>query len=341
MNDLEQDFITRRRRGKKRWDYFLADGSPLRNQKHCLWINSLRIPPAWTEVRIAKSPQARLQVTGRDSKGRLQYLYHLAFRQRQERLKFNKLLSMGKAIAMAKRRIRRHLGADDMPREQVLACMMYLITNAYFRPGSHHYMKKNNSFGITTLQKKHVTVRDAMAVFEFPGKRRVPQRKEIKSPRVVSVIRLCLEYPGKFLFQYPHEKIAFKRVDQWELNDYIKQLTGSNYTAKDFRTWGGTLSAAKALAKQGKPASKTQAKKMAAAAIKEVAQELGNTPAVAKRSYVAPPLLHAFLEDGRTISSLMDRPDIREKARSNQITLEEQALLTFLKTCSVPLKKAA
>lgn len=343
MGEGPQDFITRRRRSKKLWDYLFPDGRELKDREHCAWINKLRIPPAWTEVRIALSSRAKLQATGRDVRGRLQYLYHPRFREQQEILKYRKLVTMGQVVAQAKVRLRRHMRAEDMPREQILACMLHLITNSYFRPGSHHYLKQNNSIGITTLQKRHVHCSNGTVVFEFLGKRQVKQRKEVRHPSVSRIIKQCLRFPGKFLFQYPHEKLGYKRVDQWELNDYIRQLTKPGYTAKDFRTWGGTLSAARELAKQGKPESKTQAKRMAAAAIKEVAHQLGNTPAVAKRSYVAPPLLQAFLQDGRTIGPLLEREDIKEKARQTGITLEEQALLTFLKNNDHHnnLKKAA
>jgi DNA topoisomerase-1 len=295
-------------------------------------IYELKIPPAWTDVAINPAATGRLQVIGKDTAGRWQYLYHGNHRRTQELRKFRRLTKFANAIPKMRATVRRHLRGPGLERERVLACVLRILSTCFMRPGSEVYASEHGSYGIATLRKKHVAVKGDVVEFDFPGKSGVRQYRQLNDRQVARVIRKLLKIPGFNVFKYQNEDGDFVKVTGRHINAYIKEVMGSHFSAKDFRTWAGTLVCACALARDGSetPLQKTAKNKRIVAAIKETAEVLGNTPAVCRGSYVCPEIISSF-EKGRVIDSNVKNLDDLIAFRGHGLHKAEKALLKFLK----------
>lgn len=297
-------------------------------------IYELKIPPAWTGVAINPATTGRLQAIGKDTAGRWQYLYHENHRRAQELRKFRRLTKFAQAIPKMRATVRRHIRQPGLTRERVLACVLRILSTCFMRPGSQVYASEHGSYGIATLRKKHVTVKGDVVQFDFPGKSGVRQYRELEDRQVARVIRSLLKIPGFNVFKYQNDEGNFVKVTGQHINVYIKEVMGSSFSAKDFRTWAGTLVCACALAREGidseTPVKKTAKNKRIVEAIKETAEVLGNTPAVCRGSYVCPEVINAF-EKGRVIDSSVDNLTDLIAFRGHGLHKAEKALLKFLK----------
>lgn len=312
------------RRGRKRFRYVNSRGTEIRDDDHLERIAALAIPPAWTDVWISPNPRARLQATGVDSAGRKQYLYHESFRAAQEREKFRRLLTFAKDLPGLRRRLSTHLKLDPYEREWTCAIATSVINKAWFRVGSERH-RSARTYGVTTLRKRHVSVSGDEIAFCFRAKNRKLVRRTIVNSTLADGVQALLELPnGSRLFRFERDGDVVVLTSQL-LNEYLGENLGEEFTAKDFRTWGGTLLAARELARRGPAEGKTEAKRTLAAVMRRVGDELGNTPAVARASYVSPVVVDHYLA-GRTLD------DFRRgngKRRSG-LTVEEDALVRLL-----------
>lgn len=295
-------------------------------------IYELKIPPAWTEVAINPAAKGRVQAVGKDAAGRWQYLYHESHTRAQELRKFRRITKFAQAIPKMRKTVARHLRASGLGRERVLACVLRILSTCYMRPGSQVYASEHGSYGIATLRKKHVTVKGEVVEFDFPGKSGVRQQRQLKDRQVARVVRKLLKVPGFNVFKYENGEGKVVAVTRQHINAYIKEVMGSSFSAKDFRTWAGTLVCAVALAREDGeiPTQKTAKNKRIVAAIKETAEVLGNTPAVCRGSYVCPEIINAF-EKGRVIDNSLTSLDDLIAFRGRGLHKAEEALLKFLK----------
>ena len=295
-------------------------------------IYELKIPPAWTEVAINPAATGRVQAVGKDAAGRWQYLYHESHTRAQELRKFRRITKFAQAIPKMRKTVARHLRASGLGRERVLACVLRILSTCYMRPGSQVYASEHGSYGIATLRKKHVTVKGEVVEFDFPGKSGVRQQRQLKDRQVARVVRKLLKVPGFNVFKYENGEGKVVAVTRQHINAYIKEVMGSSFSAKDFRTWAGTLVCAVALAREDgeTPTQKTAKNKRIVAAIKETAEVLGNTPAVCRGSYVCPEIINAF-EKGRVIDNSLTSLDDLIAFRGRGLHKAEEALLKFLK----------
>jgi DNA topoisomerase I len=265
-------------------------------------IHQLRIPPAWKSVAINPAPSGKLQAIGKDAAGRWQYLYHQSHVRAQEIKKFKRLIKFAEALPTLRATVSRHLRQPDLGRERVLASIARILSTCFFRPGSQAYASENGSYGLATIRSRHVTVTKDVVRFDFPGKSGVRQTSELKDRQVVKIVRDLIRRPGREVFKFQNGDDAFVDVTDRHINEYIKETMGDRFSAKDFRTWAGTLICACALARAGSDASEgnTARKKKVVAAIKETAGMLGNTPAVCRASYINPIVIARF-EQGKII----------------------------------------
>ncbi len=321
-----------RRKGSKErgFTYLNAQGKPIKDRRQIKRISALAIPPAWQDVVISSNPAAPLQAVGVDSAGRKQYLYHPEFRAQQEATKFERLGSFARRLPDLRRRVNEDLAADGLGKEQVLALMVRLIEEAYFRVGDDRHTKQNRTFGITTLRKKHLKCHDEQEFcFIYKGKHGITQRQVIVDPELNAVLRELLALPGYRLFQYIDTDGKRRPVTNRMVNMYIKEAMGEQYSAKDFRTWAGTLLAAEALAEMGPAATKTQQQHNIVTACKAVAEQLGNTPAVCRKSYISPKVWETY-QQGKTLETFLPRAKRTIKLRQLEQTPEEVALVKLL-----------
>jgi DNA topoisomerase-1 len=295
-------------------------------------IRNLGIPPAWTEVAINSRPAGRLQAIGKDVAGRWQYLYHENHTRAQEQKKFERLLKFAEALPKLRSTVSRHLRQPDLGRERVLACVVRILSTCFMRPGSQVYATENGSYGIATLRPKHVSVKKDVVEFDFPGKSGVRQRRELKDRKVAKVVRSLLRVPGKEVFKYQNGDGKFVDLTNHHINDYIRETMGEKFSAKDFRTWAGTIICACALARAGTEAIEKGAvrKRKIVAAIKETSEILGNTPAVCRSSYINPEIIHNF-EKGRIIDGYLGTLEALISYRGSKLHRAERGLLKFLK----------
>lgn len=315
---------------KEGFTYLTADGTPIRSKGVLARIRSLAIPPAWTDVEIAASPQAKVQATGHDSEGRKQYIYHPKQVERRQRKKYRKLLGLAQDLPRIRQATAEHLKQKGVGRERVLATIVRLMLRGYFRVGSERYAEENKTFGIATLQKRHLQIEGDDLVFRYSGKHSIEQRTVVADTPLVEVMKEILELPGRRLFRYRDEDGKVKNVTARDVNAYIKEVGGEGYSAKDLRTWGGTVRAAAILADLGPAQSRKEAEKAVVLACKLVSAELGNTPAVCRSSYIHPVVLEKYLT-GKTIEPMMRRKSrSRKRAAPPTYYPEEAALMRFL-----------
>ena len=295
-------------------------------------IDDLKIPPAWSEVAINPAANGRVQVIGKDAAGRWQYLYHANHTHTQELRKFERITKFAQAIPAMRKTVARHLRQPGLHRERVLAAVLRILSTCFMRPGSEVYANEHGSYGIATLRRKHVNVKGDLIEFDFPGKSGVRQQRQLRDRQVARVIRATMKLPGFNVFKYQNGDSKPTRVTRRHINEYIKEVMGSNFSAKDFRTWAGTLVCACALAREGDeiPEKKTARKKRVVAAIKETAEVLGNTPAVCRSSYVCPEIINSF-EKGKVIDNCNGKLEDLISYRGRGLHEAEQSLLRFLK----------
>lgn len=314
----------------KGFSYLRTNGKPLRSKAALKRIESLVIPPAWTDVEIATSGKAKVQATGYDDAGRKQYIYNPGYVERRKRRKFRKLVPYAHALPQLREVTNQHLRREGVGRERVLATVVRLISRGFFRIGSERYAVQNETFGIATLRKKHLVIEGNDLVFKYNGKKGIHQHRVVAETPLVEIIRQILELPGTRLFRYRADDGSMVDVTAADVNAYLKEILGKTYTSKDIRTWGGTVRAATILADIGPPRNKTEAKRNTALACKLVSTELGNTPAVCRSAYIHPAVLEKYGQ-GKTIEPLMRRERRPVEAETPaDFYPEEAALMRFL-----------
>ena len=329
----------RRRRAGKGFTYTDADGNRVDDPETLARIRMLAIPPAWTDVWICESSTGHLQATGRDARGRKQYRYHDRWREVRDENKFESLAEFGLALTPIRKRVHGDLRLDDLPREKVLATVVRIMDIAFARIGNLSYAKENNSFGLTTLRDRHVDVKGTRVRFEFVGKGGKAHAFDVDDPRVARTIRRCRDLPGYDLFQYVNGGGERRTVGSGDVNDYLRDISGGEFTAKFFRTWAGTVVAAKTLASMDPPRSERAGKRNVIRAIEAVAESLGNTTAIARKSYIHPLVIESYLEG--TLREEWERPlPKRAPQYAAKLRSDEQRLLRFLKQRAQPVRKA-
>jgi DNA topoisomerase I len=319
-----------RRQGSKErgFTYAREDGTRISDEKTLNRIRKLRIPPAWKEVRIARADSSPLQAVGVDKKGRTQYIYHARFRSQREEEKFRRVVEFGEALPALRRRVRADLKRGDLSRDVILAAIVRLIDQGFFRVGNDKSAKSESTYGLTTVTAKHVEVTGDKLLFDYVGKWKKKQRRAIADPEVAKLVRTLKKAGGEELFKY-RSGDRFVDVKDRHVNDYIQGIVGESFTAKDFRTWAGTLLCSITLAMQGQGESKTERKRRIRKAIVATSEQLGNTPAVCKSSYICPRLLDEYME-GRPFESLRKTRKGSPVVRVG-LSIEEKALLKFLR----------
>lgn len=274
--------------------YLNPKGEPIKDEKTLERIRKLAIPPAWTEVWICPSPRGHIQATGRDQRGRKQYRYHDDWRQVRDLAKYDRLIAFGRALPRLRKRIDADLAKRGLPREKVLAAVLRVMEMTLIRVGNKEYARANKSFGLTTLRDRHAQVSGSRAVFEFKGKSGKMHKTGFNDRRLARVVKACQDLPGQHLFQYIDEDGERRAVESADVNAYLREAMGEDFSAKDFRTWAGTVAAAEALITVPECATATETKRHVNTCVKAVAGLLGNTPAVCRSSYIHPIVLEAY-----------------------------------------------
>jgi DNA topoisomerase I len=318
----------RRRRAGKGFTYVGPDGRRITNRHRLAWFRSLAIPPAWTDVWISPIKRAHLQATGRDAKGRKQYRYHPRWRAVRDEAKYGRLIEFARTLPRIRRRTDADLRRRGLPREKVLALVVRLLEATLIRVGNDEYARENGSFGLSTLRERHVRDAGGSMRFLFKGKGGKEHSVAIRDRRLVRLVRQVQELPGQELFQYLDADGRRVDVTSGDVNDYLREISGDAFTAKDFRTWAGTVAAAMALREYLEIDDDAGRKKAVVRAIESVAGQLGNTPAVCRACYVHPDVVEAYL-DGRLVEALAERA--RGAGRgAHALRPEEAAVLGLL-----------
>lgn len=323
--------ITRSGSPKRGFRYQTADGKRP-GRADLARINDLKIPPAWTDVCINANAGGAVQAVGKDAAGRWQYLYHETHVRRSEKKKFQRLIEFAESMPAMRRTVAKDMRQPGLARERVMAGIMRILSSSFIRPGSQVYASENGSYGIATLRPKHVQVKGDTVIFDFPGKSGVKQHRELRDRRVAKLIRELLKHSAREVFAFQNDEDQMVDVKRRHINQYIKEVMGNNFSAKDFRTWAGTLICACALARAATDSNgeKKVRKQQWVAAIKETAEALGNTPAVCRKSYVCPVLLTRF-EKGSVIDHYFKNVNEVVNFRGTGLHRAEKALLKFLK----------
>jgi DNA topoisomerase-1 len=285
----------RRRRAGKGFVYLDARGRRVADAVVLKRIRSLVIPPAWNDVWICAAADGHIQATGRDAKGRKQYRYHVDYREAREQSKYEHLVEFAEALPRLRTRVAEHMSLRGLPREKVLATVVHLLETTLIRVGNDEYAKANESYGLTTLKSKHVAVEGSEVRFRFIGKSGKQWSLAMRDRRAARIIRACQELPGQALLQYFDDDKELRAVSSGDVNAYLREMAGRDITAKDFRTWAGTVLMARFLKASGQFESETKAKRAISAAVKQVATALGNTPSVCRKSYIHPAVTGAYL----------------------------------------------
>ncbi len=323
---MAKRYLQRARTGQRSFKYF-HDGRQISNGSELAYLKSLGIPPAWQEVKIAVSHNARILATGVDKAGRLQYIYHPKFRAKQEKEKFERILRFARALPKVRRITVEHLQQTGLPREKVLACIVQLMDKAYFRVGNEQYAQENQSYGLTTLRSKHTEVKGDSIIFDFIGKSGQAHLKKVTDKRLAKIVKQLDDLPGYEIFRYIDENGELRDIRSDDVNEYIKDVMGEEFSAKDFRTWGGTLLASIELSQTERSHSKTERKKTVTECVKKVAQKLGNTPAIARASYIDPRVIKAYVDTNELYKI---REAVKKLSRSNYLTSDEHCVLYLL-----------
>jgi DNA topoisomerase-1 len=328
VSDVQAGY-TRRKQGSK-FVYLDLHGRPLKNEKHLARIKALVIPPAWSSVWICPDPQGHLQATGRDEKGRKQYRYHNNWQQIRNETKFSKTLMFASKLSIIRARIKRDLELPGLVRNKILAAIVKIMDQTMIRIGNEEYAEKNKSYGLTTIRNRHAEVKGQKVRFKFKGKSGKFHDVEIEDPRIAKIVRKCQDLPGQELFEYESEDGSYADVTSQDVNDYLREVTGENITAKDFRTWGGTVRAALTLQEIGPHQTKTELKKNLVKAVQQTADHLRNTTAVCKKYYIHPCVFKAY-EDG-SLFKIYLKCQKKQKARQTGLYSEEVFALRLLES---------
>ena len=318
----------RRIGSKSRARYVGPNGASIGSAAELQRIRSLVIPPAWTAVWICPDPRGHLQATGRDARGRKQYRYHPRWREVRDEVKYGRLVPFAKALPAIRERTGADIKKNGLPREKVLAAAVQLLEKTLIRIGNEEYARDNGSVGLTTMRDRHATVRGTTVHFEFRGKSGVAHAIDLCDVRLAKIVKACRDLPGHELFQYVDENGARQIIDSADVNAYLRDISGEDFTAKDFRTWAGTVLAATALAGVAMFTSSAQAKRNVIAAIESVAKKLGNTKAVCRKCYIHPAILDAYL-DGTTIR-MPKRRAVAIVRTVSVLSAEESAVVRML-----------
>jgi DNA topoisomerase-1 len=310
------------------FEYFDTEGKRIRDEQRVLRMRRLAIPPAWTDVWICPSPTGHIQATGRDARRRKQYRYHGRWREVRDENKFSRLADFAKALPQIRKRVDRDIKLPGLPREKVLATVVRLLERTFIRIGNDEYARQNKSFGLTTIKDRHVTVKGAHLRFRFRGKSGRQHEVDMRDGQVAKIVSKLQDLRGQELFQYIDENGEIRDVRSQDVNDYLREITNEDFSAKDFRTWAGTLLSALALNVQGGFETKAQAKANIKTAICAVAELLGNTPTICRRCYVHPAVVEAYLASTRIpgLSQAM------QKSGNRQLRSAESAVLKFLRS---------
>jgi DNA topoisomerase-1 len=311
----------------KAFRYFAANGRPIRDKQTLFRIRSLAIPPAWRDVWISPREEGHLQAVGRDARNRKQYRYHSRWRQFRDETKFHRMSDFGRVLPKIRRRVKRDLALQGLPKQKVLATIVRLLEATLIRVGNEEYTKQNNSYGLTTLRDHHVNITGAKVHFYFRGKSGVKHAISVRDQYLAKIVKRLRDLPGYELFQYIDENGEARTIGSMDVNDYLREITGLDFTAKDFRTWAGTILAIEALCECEPFVSQRQAKKNIVAAVTKVAERLGNTVAVCKKCYIHPGVFESYMQ--------------RALARPNGGTLSnrEKQFAAMLKKWSAPKPK--
>jgi DNA topoisomerase-1 len=320
----------RRVRAGRGFRYRTPRGRTITGPKEIGRIKALAVPPAWRDVWICPTPRGHLQATGRDERGRKQYRYHPLWRKTRDATKYDRMIAFGESLPAMRKRIREDLSLTGLTREKVLATVLRIIDLTSVRVGNPRYARENRSFGITTMHGRHADVNGGTIRFEFSGKGGKLHTVDVRDARVAKIVKRCLEIPGQQLFQYLDDDGERHRIDSEDLNDYLREIGGQDFTAKDFRTWAGSVLALQALATRDAAKSEREARQSVNEAIEEVADALGNTVAVCRACYVHPAVVDAFIE-GSLAGMRMPRVRGNGTAPADRLRPPEAALLRFLK----------
>ena len=318
-----------RQRVGRGFTYVDANGRRVRNREELARIRSLAIPPAWTNVWICPNGRGHIQATGRDARGRKQYRYHPQWRRVRDETKYHKITAFGEALPTIRERVSADLSKEGLSREKVLAAVIRILDTTLLRIGNQEYARMNDSFGLTTLEDRHVDVDGSELRFRFKGKGGKVHEVTVEDRRLARIVKRCQELPGQELFQYVADHGEQRTIESGDVNDYLRDISGEEFSAKDFRTWGGTVLAAEALVRHGEFSNQTEAKSNVVQAIKDVAGELNNTPAVCRSSYVHPEVIEAYL-DGSLIG-IWRQAEESVKDWIEGLRREEAILLVVLK----------
>jgi DNA topoisomerase I len=321
----------RRKKSGKGFTYQRPDGTKLSDPEALRRIRSLAIPPAWTDVWICPYADGHLQATGRDARGRKQYRYHPLFREVRDSTKYEHMVEFADALPAIRAKVREHMALRGLPREKILATVVHLLETTLIRVGNDDYAEQNNSYGLTTLKNRHVAVDGPQVCFRFTAKGGKQWSLKVRDRRIAKIIKACQDLPGQELLQYVDEDGTLQDVSSSDVNAYLKEITGRNITAKDFRTWAGTVLAALALQELTSFDSAAQAKRQLRGAIERVAARLGNTPTICRKCYVHPHVIDAYL-DGKL--ALEIKAEVESELRNELAGLQPQeaAVLAFLRS---------
>ena len=326
--------LTRRGRGAH-VRYFDARGRPVRSRQTLNRIRRLAIPPAWTQVWICAAADGHIQATGRDGRGRKQYCYHTDWSTVRDQAKFDRMIAFARALPRIRRRVARDLRRPRLDREKVLAAVVRLLETTHVRIGNEEYAQQNRSFGLTTLRNRHVRIGRGTIHFEFRGKSGKAHEVNLHDPRLAILVRRIQELPGQELFQYLDAEGRAQRIDSSDVNEYLREVAGMEFSAKDFRTWAGTVLAAEVLAGLGRPANPAGTKTNVRAAINQVAARLGNTPAVCRKCYIHPAVLEAYTATGVVFPgapvAVSAGPVVSAGGQSTRLNPQERAVLGLLR----------
>jgi DNA topoisomerase-1 len=320
----------RRKKAGSGFMYTRADGTKLSEPDVLKRIKALAIPPAWLEVWICPWADGHIQATGRDAKGRKQYRYHARFREMRESTKYEHVIAFADSLPSIREKVREHMGLRGLPREKVLATVVHLLESTLIRVGNYDYAKQNNSYGLTTLKNRHVAVDGNEVRFRFTGKSGKQWSLRVRDRRIAKIIKACQELPGQELIQHVDEEGNCRDVTSTDVNEYLREITGKDITAKDFRTWAGTVLAAMALNELESFDSAAQAKRNLRAAIEKVSARLGNTQAICRKCYVHPEILNSYM-DGNLVLELKSKAESELQSDMESLKPEEAAVLALLR----------
>ena len=321
---------TRKKSGDD-FDYFDTEGKPIKDEQRLLRIKRLAIPPAWTDVWICPSTNCHIQATGRDARRRKQYLYHERWREVRDENKYDRIIAFGNALPKIRRRVAKDLKLSGLPRDKVLATVVQLLERTFIRIGNEEYARENKSFGLTTMKDRHVEVKGSKLRFRFRGKSGRDHEVDVTDRRIAKIISKLQDLPGQDLFQYVDDDGKVCELSSQDVNAYLREITGEDFSAKDFRTWAGTVLTAIALKAQEKFETKKQAKSNITTAIKAVAAILGNTPAICRKCYVHPEIFKNYLGQ-KSIDGLKQMTEEALEKEDVDLRSSEKAVLKFLES---------